>query len=191
MCDEFGNWSDLSKFWHQGGSDIVAADVERLARRKRLLMAYLRFAEGGALTLAFAAAMWIAMQTAFVAMTALSVVFFAACGYLQHRLRREPESPGADDVLTSLAASVAREEWNLAQLGAGRAVTFLTLAAISMVLFDHLRHYASTPPGRIGALLAITAIVLVILAWNLVLTLRIRRRQTLLRAVAEQLGTAT
>jgi hypothetical protein len=135
--------------------------------------------------------MWIAMQTAFVAMTALSVVFFAACGYLQHRLRRDAAAIGADDVLTSLAASIAREDWNLAQLGAGRALTFLTLAAISMLVFDHLRHYASTPPGRIGALLAIAGIVLVILAWNLLLTLRIRRRRRLLRAVAEQLGSAT
>jgi hypothetical protein len=191
MCDEFGNWNDLSKFWHAGGNDIAAADVERLARRQRRLMAYLRFAEGGALVIAFAAAMWIAMQTAFVAMTALSVVFFAACGYLQHRLRRDSAAIGADDVLTSLAASIAREDWNLAQLGAGRALTFLTLAAISMLVFDHLRHYASTPPGRIGALLAIAGIVLVILAWNLLLTLRIRRRRRLLRAVAEQLGSAT
>lgn len=190
MCDEFGNWNDMSRFWHAGGSDLSIADVERHARRQRRLLAYLRLAEGGALTLAFVAAMWIAMQTAYVAMTALTVVFFGVCAYLQHRMRREPMPPAGDDLLTSLGSSVAREEWNLAQLGAGRAVTLLTLAAISMVVFDHLRHYASTPPQRLGALLAIAAIVLAILAWNLVLTVRLRRRKGLLQAIAAQMGAA-
>ena len=191
MCDEFGNWNDMSRFWHAGGSDLSIADVERRERRQRRLLAYLRLAEGGALTLAFAAAMWIAMQTAFIAMTALSVVFFGACGYLQYRMRREPMPAAGDDLITSLGASISREEWNLAQLGAGRAVTLLTLAAIAMVVFDHLRHYASTPPQRIGALLAIAGIVLVILAWNLVLTVRIRCRRRLLQALAAQMEAAT
>lgn len=187
MCDESGNWNDLSRLWSARSADISASDVEGHARRQRRLLAWLRLAEGGALTLAFIAAMWIAMQTAFIAMTALSVVFFGACGYLQYRMRSEPMPAGGDDLLTSLAASVAREEWNLAQLGAGRAVTLLTLAAISMVVFDHLRHYASTPAGRIGALIAITAIVLAILAWNLVLSARIRRRKRMLDGLAAQL----
>jgi len=188
MCDESGNWNDLSKLWNaRGGGDISATDVESHARRQRRLMVWLRFAEGGALTLAFIAAMWIAMQTALVAMSALSVVFFGACGYLQYRMRSEPVPAGGDDLLTSLEASIAREEWNLAQLGAGRAVTFLTLAAISMVVFDHLRHYASTPTGRVGALVAIAAIVLVVLAWNLVLSARIRRRKLMLDRLAAQL----
>lgn len=187
MCDESGNWNDLSRLWSARSADISASDVEGHARRQRRLLAWLRLAEGGALTLAFIAAMWIAMQTAFIAMTALSVVFFGACGYLQYRMRSEPMPAGGDDLLTSLAASVAREEWNLAQLGAGRAVTLLTLAAISMVVLDHLRHYASTPAGRIGALIAITAIVLAILAWNLVLSARIRRRKRMLDGLAAQL----
>jgi len=191
MCYESGNWDDLSRLWHAGGGALSPGDVEQRARRQRRLMAWLRFGEGGALALAFIAAMWISMQTAFVAMTALSVVFFGACAFLQYRMRRDPPSAGADDLLTSLDASMQREDWNLAQLGAGRAVTLLTLAAISMVVFDHLRHYASTPPGRLGALLGITGIVLAILAWNLVLTMRIRRRKRLLQSVSTQIENAT
>ena len=190
MCDESGNWNELSKLWHAGGGVLSSVEVELRARRQRRLLVWLRFAEGGALTLAFIAAMWIAMQTAYVAMSALSVVFFGTCGYLQYRMRQEPLPPGDDDLLTSLGASIEREKWNLAQLGAGRAVTLLTLAAISMVVFDHLRHYASTPPGRLGALLAIAGIVLAILAWNVVLTVRIRRRRRLLQAISLQMGSA-
>lgn len=186
MCDESGNWDDLSKLWHADGCTLSPDDVAQRARQQRRLMAWLRFGEGAALTLAFVAAMWIAMQTAYVSMTALSVVFFSTCGYLQYRMRREPQISGGEDLLTSLAASIQREEWNLTQLGAGRAVTLLTLAAISMVVFDHLRHYASTPPGRLGALLGIASIVLAILVWNLVLTARIRRRKRLLQSVSAQ-----
>jgi hypothetical protein len=190
MCDESGNWHDLSKLWHAGGGALSPGDVAQRARQQSRLMAWLRFGEGAALTLAFIAAMWIAMQTAYVAMTALSVVFFGVCGFLQYRMRHEPPTAGADDLLTSLEASIQREDWNLAQLGAGRAVTLLTLAAISMVVFDHLRHYASTPPGRLGALLGIASIVLAILAWNLVLTMRIRRRKRLLQSVSTQVESA-
>jgi FtsH-binding integral membrane protein len=190
MCDESGNWNDLSQLWHAANGAPASREVERRERRQRHIMLWLRFAEGAALTLAFIAAMWIAMQTAYVAMTALSIVFFGTCGYLQYRMRREPQPLGGEDLLTSLGASVQREEWNLAQLGAGRAVTLLTLAAISMVVFDHLRHYASTPPGRLGALLAIAGIVFAILAWNVVLTVRARRRKRLLEAISQQLGGA-
>jgi hypothetical protein len=144
----------------------------------------LAVAEGGALILAFVAAMWIAMQTAYVAMSALSMVFFGVCGYLQHRMRREPPPSGGENLITSLDTGIARETWNLAQLGVGRAVTFLTLFGIVMVASDHLRHYATTPPGRLGALLAITAIVLAILAWNLVLTRLTRRRRRRLEGYA-------
>lgn len=190
MCDEHGNWDDFSRLWHRGGADVSAADVERHDRRQRRLVTYLRWAEGGGLLLAFAAAMWIAMQTAFVAMSAISVVFFGTCAYLQHRMRAEPQPPVADDLLNALAANVAREDWNLAQLGVGRAVTFVTLAAIAMVVLDHLRHYSTTPAGRLGALLAIAGIVVAILAWNLILTARIRRRRRLLHEIAAQVGAA-
>lgn len=190
MCDESGNWNDLSKLWNGGDGGLASHDVEQRARRQRRLMLWLCWAEGVALTLAFVAAMWIAMQTAYVAMTALSIVFFGTCGYLQYRMRREPLPPGGEDLLTSLGASVQREDWNLAQLGAGRAVTLLTLAAISMVVFDHLRHYTSTPPGRLGALLAIAGIVLEILGWNVVLTVRARGRKRLLESISQQLGGA-
>jgi len=191
MCDESGNWDDLSNLWHSGDVAHSPADIERHEQRQRRLMAWLRFGEGGALALGFIAAMWIAMHTAYVAMTALSIVFFGTCGYLQYRMRREPTLSGGEDLLTSLRASVEREAWNLAQLGAGRAVTLLTLAAISMVVFDHLRHYASTPPGRLGALLAIAGIVLAILGWNLVLTVRTRRRKRLLLSITLQVESST
>ncbi|HTU67623.1 MAG TPA: hypothetical protein VMF52_16855 [Steroidobacteraceae bacterium] len=187
MCDEFSNWDDLNRLWRDGGDRVSTRDIERRERAQRRLMTWLAIGEGGALTLCFVAAMWIAMQTAYVAMTAISLVFFGVCAWLQHRMRREPLPAGGDDLLTALAGNIAREDWNLAQLGVGRAVTLLTMAAISMVAFDHLRHYASTPPGRIAALLAIAAIVLGILAWNLALTVLARRRRRGLEAIVAQL----
>lgn len=177
MSDEFAKWSELSRLWHGGNHALSVADIEATERRRNLQMLSLAIAEGGALALGLIASLWIAMHTALISMSALNVVFFGICGFLQYRMRKEPPPSGGDDVLTSLSADVAREEWNLAQLGIGRAVTLLTLAAVGMLGFDHLRFYASTPAPRLWALLAIAAIVLAILAGNLMLTRRARQRK--------------
>jgi FtsH-binding integral membrane protein len=177
MSDEFGNWRDLAKLWHAGTPVFLQAEVERDVQSQRRWMQLLAGAEMAAMVLAFIAAVWIAMHTAFVAMSAISIVFFGACGYLQHRMRSQPEPAGGDDLLTTLEAGGAREEWMLRQLGIGRAVTLTTLASIGIVASDHLRHFASTPAERLWALLAITLIVVVILAWNLVLTRHAKQRQ--------------
>ena len=105
------------------------------------------------------------------------LLFFGVSGYLQHRMRCEPEPEGGADLLTSLDSGITREDWILAQLGVGRAVTLLTLAAIALFGWDHLRFFASTPAQRLWALLGITLIVLAILAWNLVLTRQAKRRK--------------
>jgi FtsH-binding integral membrane protein len=177
MSDEFGNWRDLAKLWHAGTPVFLHAEVERGVQSRRRWMRSLAGAEMAAMVLAFIAAVWIAMHTAFVAMSAISIVFFGACGYLQHRMRSEPEPGGSDDLLTTLEASSVREEWMLRQLGIGRAVTLITLASIGIVASDLLRHFAATPAERLWAMLGITLIVIAILAWNLVLTWRARQRK--------------
>jgi hypothetical protein len=177
MSDEFARWAELSRLWHAGSQAVSVADIEATARRQSRQMLILAIAEAGALGLGLIASLWIAMQTALISMSALNVVFFGLCGYLQHRMRKEPAPSGGVDVMTSLAADVAREEWNLAQLGVGRAVTLLTLAAIAMLGFDHLRFYATTPAPRLWALLAIAGIVLAILGGNWGLTRGARRRK--------------
>jgi hypothetical protein len=177
MSDEFGNWSDLARLWHAHCATAPSADIEKLARRQRLQMQALAAAEAAGLALALFGAAVIARQTALIAMPAICMMFFAFCGYLQHRMRREPRPSGGDDLITSLDASIALEEWTLAQLGIGRAVTFITLAAIGMVASDHLRFHATTPPARLWSLLAITAAIAVVLCWNLWLTRRARLRK--------------
>lgn len=188
MSDEFARWAELSRLWHAGNQAVSVADVEATARRQSRQMLLLAVAEASALALGFIASLWIAMQTALVSMSALNVVFFGLCGFLQYRMRKEPAPSGGADLMTSLAADVAREEWNLAQLGVGRAVTFLTLAAIAMLGFDHLRFYATTPAPRLWALLAIAVIVLAILAGNWALTRGARRRKARVETYMRHLG---
>jgi hypothetical protein len=177
MSDEFGNWNELAKLWLARTQPVSPQEVERHARRQHLQMTALAAAEAASLALVFIAAVWIAMHTAFVAMTSITVVFFSVCGYLEHRMRREPPPDGGADLLTSLAASIAREEWNLAQLRIGRAVTFLTLGSIALLDSDHLRYLDQTPAQRLWALFAITSLVLTVLGWNLLLTRRAGKRK--------------
>jgi Flp pilus assembly protein TadB len=187
MSDEFGNWDELSRLWHAHTETMTTSDVERRAGRKRTQMLALATGEVAGMALSFIAAAWIAMQTTMVALTAIVVVFYGVCAFMQHRLRREPPANGGVDLLSSLDLSIAREEWNLAQFAIGRAVTFLTLFSIVMVAADHLRSYTTTPAARLWALLAVTGFVLVILASNIVLTRRARDRKQRLERFASQM----
>jgi hypothetical protein len=189
MSDEFANWNELGRLWHGQISPISASDVERHSRRQRRRMLNLAIAEAVALLFAFIGANWIAMQTAFVALSAVSMVSFGVCGFLHHRMRREPPSSGGVDLLTSLEVSAAREDWNLAQLRIGRAVTFFTLLAIGLLAADHMIHRATTPSARLWALLGISLIVVAILAWNLVLTRAARGRKAQLDSFGRLLRT--
>ncbi len=187
MSDEFGNWNDLAKLWLTQREPVSSADIEGYARRQHLHMLALAWAEAGALALAFVAAVWIAVHTDFVAMSAISIVFFGVCGYLQHRMRREPPPAGSEDLMTSLAVSIEREEWVLAQLGVGRAVTLLTLVALTLLDSDHVRYLESTPAERLWALFAITSVVLAVLAWNLWLAGCSKRKRAQLTDFARRL----
>jgi hypothetical protein len=120
MSDEFAQWNNLARLWHVESAAVSTADIELHARRQRQGLLALAVAEASGFALVFIGAVWISMHTAMVAMSALTIVFFATCGFLQHRMRREPPSSGGDDLLSSLEVSIAREEWNLAQLGIGR-----------------------------------------------------------------------
>jgi FtsH-binding integral membrane protein len=149
----------------------------------------LAVAEAMGFALVFIGACWISMHTAMVAMSALTMVFFASCGFLQHRMRREPPPSGGTDLLSSLEVSIAREEWNLAQLGIGRAVTFLTFVAIVMVASNHLRFLATTPAETLWSLFGIALIVFGVLMWNVLLTRRARRRKASLESFVSRLRT--
>jgi hypothetical protein len=187
MSDEFGNWNELAKLWHQQSVSAPIGDIGRQMRRQRRQMFALAAFEAAIMVLAFIACVWIAMQTALVTMTGIVFTFYGVCGFLQYRMRREPLPNGGDDLLSSLENSIARDEWNLAQLGIGRASSFLTLFAMSMIASDHLRHFNSTPPARLWALLAITSVVLTVLGGNLLLTRSARLRKTRLEGFARLL----
>jgi FtsH-binding integral membrane protein len=187
MSDEFAQWNSLAKLWHAERAAVSAADIEQHARRQRRSLLALAGAEAAGFALVFIGAVWISMHTALIAMTALTIVFFATCGFLQHRMRREPPPSGGYDLLSSLEISIAREEWNLAQLGIGRAVTLLTFFAILMVAANHLRFIGSTPPARLWSLFAIALIVFGVLSWNVFLTQRARARRFRLESFALRL----
>lgn len=187
MSDEFAQWSSLAKLWHAESAAVSTADIEQHARRQRQTLLALAVAEALGFALVFIGAVWISMHTAMIAMSALTIVFFATCGFLQHRMRREPPPSGGYDLLSSLEVSIAREEWNLAQLGIGRAVTFLTFFAIVMVASNHLRFIDTTPAARLWSLFAIALIVFGVLAWNVVLTRRVRARRSRLESFALRL----
>lgn len=189
MSDEFANWNELGRLWHARTSPICASDVEQQARRERRRMLDLAIAEGAALVFAFIGAAWIAVQTAFVAFSAISMVSVGVCALLHHRMRREPPSSGGVDLLSSLDVSKVREDWNLLQLRIGRAVTSSTLLAIGLLGTDHLIHRATTPPATLWALLGIFLIVVAVFAWNLVLTRAARRRKAQIDSFASLLRT--
>jgi hypothetical protein len=188
MSDEFGNWRELATLWHARTTEVMPEEVEQHARRQRRHMLALAAAEAGIMALAFIAAVWIAMHTAFVAMSGISLVFFGVSAYLHHRMRNEPEPTGGGDLLSSLAEDLARERWVLRQLGVGRAVSMLTLACMAILGADHLRFYASTPAELLWVMLAIGLMVLGVLGWNLVLTRRARARMRALSDYAFVLG---
>jgi len=189
VSDEFGDWGELVRLWHTQTEAMSAASVEQHARRQRWQMQALAAGEAACMALSFIAAVWIAMQTTMIALTAIVVVFYGVCAFLQHRLRREPSPSGGIDLLSSLDHSIAREEWNLAQFGIGRAVTFLTLFAIGMVTSDHLNSYSTTPAVRLWALLAVTLFVLIVLALNIAFTRRARVRKQRLESFSLRLRT--
>jgi hypothetical protein len=188
MSDEFGNWARLAALWHARAAEVMPEEVGRHERRQRRHMWALAAAEAGGMGLAFIASAWMAMHTAFVAMSGISLVFFAVSAYLHHRMRNEPEPWGNRDLLSSLAEDMAREQWILRQLGVGRAVSMLTLACMLLLGADHLRFFASTPPGLLWTMLSITLAVLGVLMWNLVLTRRARNRLRGLSDYAAALG---
>jgi len=190
MSDEFSQWNSLARLWLAETAVVSTADVERHVRRQRRALLALAVAEALGFALVFIGAVWISMHTAMVAMSALTMVFFATCGFLQHRMRREPPPSGGYDLLSSLEVSVAREEWNLAQLGIGRAVTFLTFFAIVMVASNHLRFLATTPAERLWSLFGIALIVFGVLIWNVLLTRLVRRRKENLESFASRLRMA-
>jgi hypothetical protein len=187
MSDEFAHWNSLARLWHTESVAVSTADIEQHARRQRQALLALAVGEAAGFALVFIGAVWISIHTAMIAMSALTIVFFATCGFLQHRMRREPLPSGGHDLLSSLEASIAREEWNLAQLGIGRAATFLTFVAIVMVASNHLRFIDSTPAARLWSLFAIASIVFAILLWNAFLTRRARARRSRLESFAARL----
>jgi hypothetical protein len=188
MSSEFGNWNELAQLWHRHTAAVCASEVERHAARQRRQMLVLAVAEAACMSLSLVAAVWIAVQTAMVILTGITMVFFALCAFLQHRMRREPPPSGGHDLLSSLEHSVERERWNLSQLGIGRAVIFLTLSGIVLVAADHLAHLATTPAARLWALLGVTFFVLMILVLNLLLTWRARRRKARMESFAARLA---
>jgi hypothetical protein len=187
MSDEFAQWNNLAKLWHTERMAVSVSDIESHVRRQRQDMLALAAGEALGFALVLIGAVWISMHTAMIAMSALTITFFAFCGFMQHRMRREPPDSGGEGLLSSLEVSIAREEWNLAQLGIGRAGTFLTFVAIVMVASNHLRFIDSTPAARLWSLSAIALIVFAVLLWNLFLTRRARSRKVRLESFATRL----
>lgn len=187
MVDENPDWNDLAAMWRAEGAGIPIEEIESHARRERMQMSALAFAEAMGLAAACLAALWLVLQANYVVLSAIVLAMNVVTAFVAWRLRRDPEPAGGADLLSALATNVAREEWNVTQLRIGRGVNFLTLFAVLMALSTRLRYFATTPTATFATLFAVGAIVLAVLAWNLLLTRRARERQRRLESYATRL----
>ena len=188
MSGETANgWNELSKLWQAESAAISIDELESHMRRERAGMRALAVIELAGLGLGVVVGTWLAKATPYTWMAYVFILECIALAWIAWR-RQDPAVPGGDDLLTSLKASIAREEWIAARLRFGRALSFVVLFAVLMVASDLLRVYAATGAASLWALVACGAWVCAVIAWNLGLVHRSRRRRQRLESFAEKLG---
>lgn len=170
------DWNDLAKMWQADAACVSLQEIDGHLRRERRHLWLATAAELAGLLAGIVAAGCVLFFTPHTWMGVLIMLFGGTCAWITLRMRRAGPPPGSLDVLQSLKDSIAREDWLVEQLRLGRALSFVALFAIvlatSLQLF-RLKAFSATglTAAGIGC-----AVVLAALAWNLVLTVRARRR---------------
>ncbi|MEO8017659.1 MAG: hypothetical protein ABI769_07585 [Pseudomonadota bacterium] len=181
------DWSDLASLWQAEGAAVSIDDIEQHLRRERLQMFGVLIAEIAGLCVGTAAAAWLYFFTPFIGLGLVIAVFGGVSAFVTVRMRREPAPAGARDLLHSLKESIAREDWIDEQLRLGRALSFVALFAVVMATSMQLLHFhAISSFGLVGAIVS-SVYVAGVLAWNLVLTRRAKRRRARLEYISERL----
>jgi hypothetical protein len=181
------DWSDLAKMWQADAAGVSLADIDAHLQREKRQMAGVAAAEYAGLGLGVIAAIWVVTQAHFW-LGVVIAVFGGASAWLALRLRRtgRPE-PGSLDLLQSLKDSIEREDWIAEQLRFGRVLSFVALFAIVQAASAQLFRLGAFSASALTAAGIGCALVLAALGWNLVLTMRSRRRRTRLRYLDERM----
>ena len=185
MSEDTG-WDDLAKMWQADAAAISAADIDEHLRRQRRQMLGVMAAQLSGLLAGFIAAICVLVST-HPGMGVAILIFGGASALITLRMRRESEAGGSMDLLQSLKDSIAREDWLAEQLRLGRALSFVALFAIVLATAVQLLKLKAFSAAGLTAAGIGCGVVLAALVWNLVLTLRSRRRKARLRYIEEKL----
>jgi len=182
-------WSDLAAMWQADAAGVSLQEIDQHLRREQRQMRGVLLAELAGLGAGLVAAALVLFFTPQVVLGAVIIVFGGMSAWLSLRMRRAVLPAGSANLLQSLKESIDREDWLSGQLRLGRAVSLVALFAIVIATaMQLLRLKAFSPTGMLAAAIG-CAVVLTALAWNLVLTVRSRRRQARLRYLQERMRT--
>jgi hypothetical protein len=181
------DWNDLSRMWQADAAAVSLDEIDDHLAREHRRMRVVTIVELAGVGLGMIAAAWLTFFTPFRWMGAIVAAFAIVSTLAAVRMRREPASSGAVDVLHSLKESIEREDWIAEQLRIGRALSFVALFAIVMVTSTQLVRFHAMPAPGLGAAISGSVYVIGILAWNLILTRRAHARRARLQYIRERL----
>jgi MFS family permease len=181
------DWTDLSKMWQADAAAVSMDEIDEHLRRQRRQLRVVTAVELAGVSLGVFAAGWLAFFTPYRWMGLVVGLFAIASASLVVRLRRESSPAGAVDALQSLKESIGREDWIAEQLRFGRALSFVALFSFVMVTSSHLLRFHAMPTIGLLAVTAGAVYVVGVIAWNLVLTRRTRRRRARLEYIEKRL----
>ena len=179
-------WNDLAKMWQADAARVSPEDIDAHLQREKRHMAGVILAELAGLGAGLVAAVCV-MTFMHHWLGVIIILFGGSSAWLAVRLRRLGTPPGSRDLLQSLKDSIDREDWIAEQLRFGRVLSFVALFAIVMATSVQLfRLQAFTVTGLAAAGVGCT-VVLGALGWNLLLSVRSRRRRARLKYLDERM----
>jgi hypothetical protein len=181
------DWQDLSKLWQADAAAVQIEEIDAYLADERRQLRLAALGELTALGIGIAAASWVAFFTPYRAVGIALALFAGASAFVARQLRRTPSPTGSAVLARSLKDSIAREDWVMAQLRFGRALSLVALFALVFATAAQLRFVRPLELGGVWAATAGTVFVLAALVWNLVLTRRARVRRERLEYLSEWL----
>lgn len=181
------DWMELTRLWQAESAAVSIDEIEAHVQRERRTMRLLAAIEMAGLGLGIAVGIWLSLTTYYFWFSSVFIAFCLVMAWVALR-RRHAEPLGGDDLLTSLRISMAREEWVASELRFGRALSFVVLFVIVFMTSHVMRHFATASSASLFALAAAAAWVCGVLAWNVLLVRRSRRRRQRLETYAARLA---
>jgi MFS family permease len=181
------DWNDLAKMWQADAAAVSVDEIDAHLRRQRRQMLWVTAVEVAGAILGVCVAFWLAFFTRYRWVGVGVAVFALVSAVVMVRMRREVAPSGTVDAAQSLKDSIEREDWIAEQLRLGRALSFSVLFAIVMATSSQLLRFHSITSVGLAASIAGSAYVAGVLAWNLVLTRRARRRRARLQYINDRL----